>query len=195
MSANIEAVVLQGGLPPAWSLGDVSLRPLQHADSIAWSQYLSDPRVTAHTSWGDTDLPTINALVGCCIAEYSTATSCRWALVDSRDTLIGTCGFSQWSLHHSHAELVYDLSPEFWRRGLMSRAVAIVLEWAFRTVGFNRVHAFVMDTNQPSRALLESAGFTREALLRQYRLARGTPRDFFIYSRLREEWFASTPTA
>jgi [ribosomal protein S5]-alanine N-acetyltransferase len=186
MSVTIETIAFQHGLPPVWPLGDFSLRPLQPNDYPSWSEYLSDPRVTAHTSWGNVDLPTINALVDRCISEYSSGTSCRWALADSRDNLVGTCGFSQWSLPHSHAELVYDLSPEYWRRGLMSRAVAIVLDWAFRTVGFNRVHAFVMDTNQPSRSLLERAGFGREGLLRQYRLAHGVPRDFFIYSRLRE---------
>jgi len=142
--------------------------------------------VTAHTSWGDVDLRAIKTLVDRCIAEYSTGTSCRWALADSRDALVGTCGFSQWSLPHGHAELVYDLSPEFWRLGLMSRAVDVVLDWAFRTAGFNRVHAFVMDTNEPSRSLLEKAGFMREGLLRQYRVAHGVPRDFFLYSRLRE---------
>lgn len=196
MSGTIETTVLQRGSPPVWSLGGFSLRPLRHDDDLRWSEYLSDPRVTAHTSWGTVDLPTIHALVERCISEYSAGTSCRWALADSRDTLVGTCGFSQWSLTHSHAELVYDLAPEYWRRGLMSRAVAIVLEWAFRTAGFNRVHAFVMDTNQPSKSLLERAGFVREGLLRQYRLAQGAPRDFFLYSRLREEWSTSAaPTA
>jgi len=141
MSVTIETAVLQRGFPPSWSLGDFSLRPLQHNDVERWSEYLSDPRVTAHTSWGNVDLRTIDTLVDRCISEYSAGTSCRWALADSRDALVGTCGFSQWSLPHCHAELVYDLSPEFWRRGLISRAVAVVLDWAFRTVGFNRVHA------------------------------------------------------
>ena len=185
MSVTIETI-LQHGFPPSWSLGDFSLRPLRHDDFERWSEYLSDPRVTAHTSWGDVDLRAIKTLVDRCIAEYSTGTSCRWALADSRDALVGTCGFSQWSLPHGHAELVYDLSPEFWRLGLMSRAVDVVLDWAFRTAGFNRVHAFVMDTNEPSRSLLEKAGFMREGLLRQYRVAHGVPCDFFLYSRLRE---------
>lgn len=188
MSDPIETPILQGGSPPSSPLGAFSLRPLRHSDSESWSEYLSNPRVTAHTSWGDVDPKTISALVDRCIADYSAGVSCRWALADSRDMLVGTCGFSQWSLPHRHAELVYDLSPEFWRRGLMSRAVDIVLGWAFRTVGFNRVHAFVMDTNQPSWSLLEKAGFMREGLIRQYRVAHGVPRDFFLYSRLREEW-------
>jgi RimJ/RimL family protein N-acetyltransferase len=87
-------------------------------------------------------------------------------------------------LPHAHAELVYDLDPAFWRRGLMRAAVQRVLLWAFNTARFNRVHAFVMTSNAPSVRLLESLGFAREGTLQQYRVARGVPRDFYVYARL-----------
>jgi ribosomal-protein-alanine N-acetyltransferase len=115
---------------------------------------------------------------------YAHATSCRWALADANDRLIGTCGYSNWSLPHSHAELVYDLSPPFWGRGLMRTAARQVISWAFHTAGFNRVHAFVMTSNAPSIRLLEKLGFSHEGTLRQFRVARGIPRDFHVYALL-----------
>src|SRR5690349_2344519 len=170
--------IVDPGPPPILPIGEYSLRPFRPDDCAAWSAYLSDARTTAHTSWANTDVATMRQIVERCIGEYSSGMSCRWALADAHDVLVGTCGLSNWSLPHSHAELVYDLAPQYWRLGLMSQAVAAVLAWAFGTAGFNRIHAYVMDSNAPSQGLLEQAGFQREGLLRSYRIARGTPRNF-----------------
>jgi hypothetical protein len=105
-------------------------------------------------------------------------------LLDVTDGLIGTCGFSNWSLPHAHAELVYDLAPAFWGRGLMRAAAHQVLSWAFNTARFNRVHAFIMTSNAPSIRLIEALGFVREGTLQQYRIARGAARDFYVYALL-----------
>src|SRR5207253_10248737 len=64
--------------PPVLSLGDFRLRPLRASDAVHWSAYLSDPRVTLHTSWGPTDLATIDALVQRLRADYATKASWRW---------------------------------------------------------------------------------------------------------------------
>lgn len=172
--------------PPTLGLGDFQLRPLCLGDEVAWYAYLSDPRVTEHTSHPRVDLGGVRRSVERHIEEYSTGTSCRWAISTLDGRLIGTCGFSNWSLTHRHAELVYDLSPDCWRRGIMRRAVQAALDWAFLTAGFNRVHAFVMTTNAASIGLLERCGFVREGTLRQFRIARGRPCDFHVYARLAE---------
>ena len=178
------AIVEEGTLPPTIPLGPFALRPLRDGDEAHLHGYWSDPRVTEHTSIPALDLTATREMVRRHIADYASARSCRWALADERDILVGTCGFSNWSLSHSHAELVYDLAPSLWHRGLMRTAVAAVLSWAFATAGFNRVHAFVMVTNQRSMRLLEHLGFSREGTLAQYRIARGVPRDFHLYALL-----------
>ena len=178
-------VSVEAGIaPPAFPLGQLRLRPLRLADAPAWHAYLSDPLVIEHTSYPVLSVAAVEAMVSRALDGYAHATSCRWALADDRDRLVGTCGFSSWSLPHAHAELVYDLSRSFWGRGLMGAAAQQVLAWAFQTAGFNRVHAFVMTSNAPSRRLLEKLGFSHEGLLRQFRIARGTPRNFVVHARL-----------
>jgi len=172
--------------PPTWAVGEFRLRPLALLDARAWHEYLRDPQVVEHTSFPRIDLAAVHRMVANELAGYANGTSCRWAIVDFNDRLVGTCGFSQWSLLHSHAELVYDLAPAFWGRGVMRAAAEQVLRWAFRSAHFNRVHAFVMTSNAASIRLLEALGFWREGTLRQFRVARGTARDFHVYSRLQE---------
>jgi len=180
--------IKEGAVPPTWDFGDFTLRLLRLGDEVAWAGYRSDSRVTQHTTFEDVDIETVAKEVRRHIAEYSAATGCRWAVANPDGDLIGTCGLLNWSLVHSHAELVYDLAPGYWRRGYIRRSVHAVLDWAFSTVGFNRVHAFVMTTNAPSIALLERTGFAREGRLRQFRIARNTPRDFYVYALLRRHF-------
>lgn len=173
--------------PPVIDMGDIRLRPLRPGDEIAISEYISDPRVVEHTSIPLLDLETVSSNVKRDIAAYDSGTSCRWALASTNDRLIGICGFNNWSFVHEHAELAYDLDPRHWGKGYMARAVSACLNWAF-DVGFNRIHAFVMTSNKRSIAVLHRCGFTREGTVREYRIARGTPRDFHVYSVLRKEF-------
>jgi ribosomal-protein-alanine N-acetyltransferase len=48
-----------------------------------------------------------------------------------------------------------------------------------------------MTSNARSSRLLERCGFTREGTLRQYRMARGEPKDFHLYALLAQD-FART---
>lgn len=177
--------VSPGAAPPSWRLGEFALRPLRDSDAAAWHAYLADPRVIEHTSIPELTLAAVEDMVARERDGYVAGSACRWALADLSDRLVGTCGFSNWSLPHSHAELVYDLDPAFWGRGLMHASVTRVVSWAFEEARFNRVHAFVMTSNAPSIRLLEAAGFSREGTLRSFRVARGNPRDFHVYALLR----------
>jgi RimJ/RimL family protein N-acetyltransferase len=122
------------------------------------------------------------------IAAYAERTSFRLALADSEDRLIGICGFNSWSPQHRHAELAYELAPRYWGRGYMRNAVLAVLRWGFAELALNRVHAFVMTTNARSIRLLEQCGFSREGTLREFRIARGEPKDFHLYATLAQDF-------
>ena len=88
--------------------------------------------------------------------------------------------------------MAYELAQPYRGRGIISQAVAACLDWIFSGASFNRVHAFVMLGNVRSERVLERAHFTKEGCLRWYRMARGEPRDFSVFSILRGEWEAAT---
>jgi RimJ/RimL family protein N-acetyltransferase len=189
-----EPTLPEPGEPPVLSLGAFRLRPLRADDAVQWSAYLSDPRVTLHTSWGSTDFGTIDSLVQRLRADYATKASWRWAIArDEDDCLVGVCGFSTWSTVHRAAELVYDLSPRYWSRGIATRSVQAALDWGFSCARLNRVQAVVLPSNVPSIAVLDRCGFTQEGVLRHYRMVRGEPRDFLLYARLRSQPQHSLP--
>ena len=171
--------------PPTLGVGAFHLRPLRLGDDAAWFSYLRDPRVIEHTSFPVVDMGWVRGLVERAVGDYSRPGPYRWALANPQDLLVGTCGFSTWSLAHGHAELVYDLNPEYQHQGLMVQAVDTVVRWAFSQVSLHRIHAFVMTSNRPSISLLERCAFQREGTLRAFRIARGNPRDFYLYARIK----------
>lgn len=179
-------IIEEGFGPPTLAVGAFRLRPICLGDETAWFNYLRAPGVIEHTSFPAVDPGSVRGWVERVLVGYSSNGPYRWALANPRDLLVGTCGFSNWSLAHGHAELVYDLNPEYQHQGLMSLAVTEVVRWAFSQQSLHRIHAFVMTSNRPSIALLDRCGFDREGTLRAFRIARGTPRDFYLYARLKD---------
>jgi len=174
---------------PTFELSGVRLRPLRPEDAEAWHAYLSDPEVTELTSYPEMSLPDVRSMVEKCRAGFASGSSFKWAIaLQSDDVLVGTCGFNEWSRTHRRAELAYELARPYWGRGFVAQSVAASLDWAFTHGGLNRVHAFVMVGNTRSERVLERAQFTREGCLRSFRVSRGQPRDFCLYSILRPEW-------
>jgi ribosomal-protein-alanine N-acetyltransferase len=64
------------------------------------------------------------------------------------------------------AELGYSLSEDFWGRGIMTGAVATITDFCFQNFAARRISAEVFANNPASARLLEKAGFTFEARLK-----------------------------
>ena len=180
--------------PPTIDLGTVRLRPLRIADVAELFDYLRDPAVTELTSYPTVSVHLVEAMVERYRNRWAAGELSKWAVtLSDDDRLIGTCGFNDWSQAHRWAELAFDLAQPHWGKGLMRQVVAALLEW---TLGHNPIHqidrlqAFVRIDNERSIRLLERSGFLREGCLRSYRVCRGQPHDFYVYSMLRSDWVA-----
>lgn len=162
----------------------VSLRLLLRADAPAWYGYLCDPAVVRHTSWNLDCLDDLLADFDAC-ESADPASPLRLAVV-LRDggALVGTIGLHTVSPVHRTAEIACDLAPAVWRQGVASAIVAAVADWSIEQLGLLRLQATVLETNAGSIRVLERCGFAREGYLRHYRLVRGKPGNFWMYSRI-----------
>jgi ribosomal-protein-alanine N-acetyltransferase len=180
--------------PPTIELDGVRLRPLRAVDAGALYAYLRDPVVTERTSYPMVSVPMVEAMVERSRSRWAAGELSKWGVaLQHNDELVGTCGFNEWSQVHRWAELAFDLAQAHWGKGLMRQAVAAVLQWTYRQDQVDRVHAFVRVDNKRSERLLERSGFVREGCLRSFRVCRGQPHDFYIYSLLRSDWEAAQP--
>jgi ribosomal-protein-alanine N-acetyltransferase len=70
----------------------------------------------------------------------------------------------------------------------MTRAVRRVTQWGFEELALNRIQATVMVGNTPSARVLEKCGFQREGTLLEYKICRGQPNDFWMFSQLHRNY-------
>jgi RimJ/RimL family protein N-acetyltransferase len=170
------------------------LRPLEAQDVDGWYSYLSMPIVVKDTSWNVKSAMDLKPLVEWYNAE-DPSSAIRFAISPVSDhSIVGTIGFHTISAVNRTAEIAYDIHPAYWRRGLGSACCTAVADWGFRERGYVRIQATTMEANVPSIRLLEKCGFGLEGKLRSYRLVRGEPRDFFMFSKLDDGWRAAIPT-
>ena len=170
--------------PPDAEIDGITLRQIEPGDCSAWFDYLRVPTVFERTSWDlrsvDDLLPLVETYMG-----NSPTSPIRMAVVDeSIGQLVGTIGLHSISRVNRSAEIAYDFSPSHWGRGLASGLCEAVTAWSFQTLDLHRLQATVLVGNKPSERVLGRCGFRHEGLLRGFRMVRGVPGDFNIFSRL-----------
>jgi RimJ/RimL family protein N-acetyltransferase len=90
-------------------------------------------------------------------------------------------------------QISYGLLPQHRRRGAASRAVALLAQFAFGTLGLARLQLKAGTANVASRAVAVRAGFREEGVMRGYGVyehfepLRGERYDMVLYSRLRDD--------
>ena len=160
----------------------VSLRPIAEADLPVWYAYLSRPEVFEHTSWNLSTPAELSSYVWTPGANTESSLLRLAIALRSTGELVGTAGFHSVQPANRSAEIAYDLSPKTWGKGIATSVCQALVAWAHTHVGLLRVQATALESNAPSIAVLERCGFLREGYLRSYRLVRGRPGNFFMYS-------------
>ncbi len=170
---------------PVLDLGNIKLRDLMLSDSTRYHEIMSDPEVVKYFS--DEDIPNsveeaVNE-VKFWSGLFYRKQSVFWAIVDAKDNnLIGTIGYNSWNIYNRRAEISYDLCQQYWRQGLMTKALSNTISFGFKEMGLMRIEARTMIDNKPSQAILEKLGFKLEGVMRNYRIIRGEPINVVLYT-------------
>lgn len=79
----------------------------------------------------------------------------------------GLISFHSVNLGNHTAELGYWIAAPARGKGIGSTAAKMITEYGFLTMGFKRIEALVDVDNEASKALLRSAGYELEGIMRQ----------------------------
>ncbi|MFM8749909.1 GNAT family N-acetyltransferase [Rhabdaerophilum sp.] len=85
--------------------------------------------------------------------------------------------------------LGYWMGEPFARHGFMTKSVRLLSDFAFRTLGLERLEAACLPENVASIRVLEKAGFRREGYARAYLAIAGRRRDHLLYGLLKSDLF------
>ena len=181
---------------PTIDLGDFYLREKRDSDAEDFFKYYADPEV--------------NKFILCEIPQtleeakrelnywrnvFYQNDGIYFAIAEKKtDRLIGSIGLTGYNSYQGRIEISYDLASEYWRLGIMTKAVAAVVKYGFEEFAptrVNRIEALVSVANIASKNLLLKCGFVLEGVLRQHRYHRGAYVDVSSFSILKEDFHIS----
>jgi len=172
------------------------LREFRDADARAVLEIYRQPLVTRyHTIETMHTLEPARKLIRTRQRLFAREEGIRWAIALRKraGVVIGSCGC--YNLHKPlrSMEIGYELHPDHWRQGIMSEALAAMLDFCY-SAGFfyplNRTQALTNLGNEASQGLLEKLGFREEGILRAYGYWKGQFHDVRSFSLLRVDWEA-----
>ncbi len=94
----------------------------------------------------------------------------------------------QTDIHRRNAELGYWLAEKYWGQGIITRAIAQMVDFAFRTYDIDRVFARPFGSNLASQRVLEKAGFRLGGRFEKTLYKNGSYEDELIYAVRRGDW-------
>lgn len=117
-----------------------------------------------------------------------------FAIVKNDDKLIGISGIEGLSFVNRDGIVPLFIERSERNKGIGIRALALMLDVAFKQLGLNRLTSYYRSDNEASRALLARAGFRQEGCMRQAWFAAGRRLDMIVIGILRDEWMERRKT-
>jgi ribosomal-protein-alanine N-acetyltransferase len=112
----------------------------------------------------------------------------HWAITQKESSkLLGMICLLRMKPEHFRTEIGYILHPDFHRQGIMSEAIKMVIDYAFRELHFHSIEAVIDPDNSASEKVLVKNHFVKEAHLKENEFYNGKFLDTVIYSLLNTE--------
>lgn len=166
------------------------IRKVKISDAEAFHVFKSDVKVTER--YGQEPKVSINGIrkwIERNLQDQIEGRSLLWAVVlKEGGGAIGTACLWNFDPDHKCAEIGYEISPSFMRKGLMSEAIQAIISFGFDELRLHRIEAVPLANNRPSRDLLEKLGFAHEGIMRERVHFRGEYLDQVSYGLLAAEW-------
>lgn len=174
------------------SIAATDLRPptLDDAEAI-FRNYSADPEVTKYLVWPrHTDIAQTREFLETCAKGWESGDDFTWAICPKgSDECVGMIGLRMRGHMASHvADVGYVLSKPYWGKGIMSEALARIVDWAIAQDGVARVWAECHVDNAASARIMEKAGMQREGRLRKHTVfpnLKGEAEDCYVYARVK----------
>jgi len=169
--------------------GDIRLEPLTAEHAAAMDALARDRDVARFTRVPD---PVPDGFGAVWVERYTRGRDERtnegFAIVDSESAgFLGFMALVNLNLETQEAEAGYIVASHARGRGVATRALRLLTDWALDELPLERIELFIDVENSPSEVVAQRCGYTREGVLRWTYLKPGLRSDTIVYSKLRRE--------
>ena len=109
-----------------------------------------------------------------------------------KNELVGVAGFNRIDWENKIGYIGYWLASDYQNRGIMTRVVHALIDYAFHHYDLNRIDIRTATENKKSQAIPKRLGFTNEGTIRQAEWLYDHFVDHFVYGLLKNEWNPSS---
>ncbi len=165
------------------------LKPMRYDDAPDLPDHFSDPEVVEFMDIDPLEsLEDARGIVRWAQGVREFGEGLRWVIREkATGAFIGTAGFNTLEVDRGRrGEIAYDLSRDFWGKGVMSEILPVLMRTGYGTLGLHRLEAFVTPGNTRSVRLLERHGFVIEGTLKDYGYWKGRFWDQLVFGRIED---------
>jgi RimJ/RimL family protein N-acetyltransferase len=187
LSAIISLVTLQ---PPDSPLADDAIRlvPLSPTHQPGIGALLEDADVRRHTRVPSQPPPGFAATwLGRYLDGWRTGSRAGFAIEAHDGEFLGLGMIVHLEWEGRQGEIGYVVAPAARGRGVATRTLRLLTDWAFDGLGLERIELWIDVENPGSERVAERVGYVREGVLRSYWFKEDIRGDFGIWSRLRSD--------
>ena len=169
----------------------VKLRPLTAADFDILAEFaISEPTLWQYSLIPANGLKNMQTYLDVALGDRANKTSYPFIVYDKRKkAYAGSTRFYDYQKTHNTTQLGYTwYGKEFWSTGLNKNCKFLMLEFAFETLGLDRVEFRADNNNERSKAAMQSIGCKIEGVLRNNCISTTGRRDSIVLSILKDEW-------
>ncbi len=161
---------------------NIVLKKWEEPDTGALIRFAGNPQITQFMSDGFAVFSTPEGAAKF-IAFANSGSDKIYRAIEVDSQVVGGIGvLMQTDIHRKNAELGYWLAKPFWGKGIVSKAIPMLVAEAFERLDISRIFACPFHTNKASHRVLEKAGFRLEAVLEKSVFKNGEYLDEWIYA-------------
>jgi RimJ/RimL family protein N-acetyltransferase len=167
------------------------LREFVEEDWKAVLAYQSDPLYLRYYHWSDRTPGSVRAFVNMFLEFQTEVPRTKYQLaviLKENDQLIGNCGIRINNAELREANIGYELSSQFWRKGMATEAAQAILRFGFEELGMHRIYATTLSENVGSAKVLAKLGMRLEAQELEKEFIKGRWYDSLTFAMLDREW-------
>jgi ribosomal-protein-alanine N-acetyltransferase len=167
----------------------VTLREMRRSDAPSLLAMLTTEEVSRFISPPPTTVEGFEGFIAWTLRQRTAGTyACFAVTLRGFDTAIGIFQVRETEPGFGTAEWGFAIGSPFWGTGVFQEGAALVLEFAFNTLGVHRLEARAAVLNGRGNGALLKAGAVQECILRKSFLCNGGYLDQVLYAILEDDW-------
>jgi len=170
---------------------NITLREMRTSDAPSLFALLTTEEVARFISPPPSTVEGFERFITWAARQRAAGSYCCFAVtLDESDTAVGIFQLRATEPGFATAEWGFALGSPYWGTGIFEKGAALVMEFAFETVGVHRLEARAAVRNGRGNGALRKIGAVQEGILRKSFLRNGEYLDQMLWTVLDEDWRA-----